>query len=74
MPTIGLLLVAGRNDRIVRYTLSAATAPLAVADYTYEALPADARAVLPSAARLAAALDTTTPDTTTLTITGNRDR
>lgn len=59
-PTIGLLLVAGRNEQFVRYALSASSAPLAVADYTYETLPADARAGLPSAAQLAAALDIST--------------
>ncbi len=56
-PTLGLLLVAGRNEHLVRYALSASTAPMAVADYTYEALPAEARAALPSLEELAAALD-----------------
>jgi predicted nuclease of restriction endonuclease-like (RecB) superfamily len=59
-PTIGLLLVAGRNEQIVRYALSASSAPLAVADYTYDTLPPDARAALPTAAQLAAALDPST--------------
>lgn len=63
-PTIGLLLVAGRNEQIVRYALSGASAPLAVADYTYDSLPPDARAALPPADQLTAALDTTTLTTT----------
>jgi predicted nuclease of restriction endonuclease-like (RecB) superfamily len=58
-PTLGLLLVAGRNEHLVRYALSASTAPMAVADYTYEELPAEARAALPSLEELAAALDPT---------------
>ena len=39
-PTVGILLCAGRNDQVVRYALAGAPAPLAVADYTYNALPA----------------------------------
>lgn len=57
-PTLGLLLVAGRSEQLVRYALSASSAPVAVADWS--SLPADARAVLPPANRLAAALDTST--------------
>lgn len=49
-----------RNEQFVRYALSASSAPLAVAVYTYETLPAEARAGLPSAAPLAAALDIST--------------
>ena len=55
-PTLGLLLVAGRNEQVVRYALSAATTPVAVADYTYETLPDDARAALPAPADLTADL------------------
>lgn len=58
-PTIGILLVAGRNEKFVRYALSGSPTPLAVADYTYEALPADARAALPDSAQLEALLDQT---------------
>jgi len=57
-PTLGLLLVAGRNEQLVRYALTASSAPVAVADWS--SLPADARAVLPPADRIAAALDTST--------------
>ena len=38
-PTIGILLCADRNDNVVRYSLAGTTAPLAVATYTYDALP-----------------------------------
>ncbi len=56
-PTVGILLCKSRNDTLVRYALAGASAPLAVADYTYDALPSDERAVLPAADELAAALD-----------------
>ncbi len=54
-PTIGILLCAGRNDNVVRYSLAGTTAPLAVADYTYDALPASARDAVPTEAELASA-------------------
>ncbi len=57
-PSLGLLLVAGRSEQLVRYALTASSAPVAVADWS--SLPADARAVLPPADRIAAALDTST--------------
>jgi predicted nuclease of restriction endonuclease-like (RecB) superfamily len=54
-PTIGILLCAGRNDNVVRYSLAGTTAPLAVADYTYDALPASARDAVPTDTELATA-------------------
>ncbi len=51
-PTIGILLCAGRNDNVVRYSLASTTAPLAVADYTYESLPAHERDAVPTARQL----------------------
>jgi predicted nuclease of restriction endonuclease-like (RecB) superfamily len=57
-PTVGLLLVAGRSDPLAQYALAASSAPVAVADWA--SLPADTRAVLPPADRIAAALDTST--------------
>ncbi len=56
-PTVGILLCKGRNDTLVRYALAGAPAPLAVADYTYDSLPAQERGGLPTAAELAAALE-----------------
>lgn len=41
----------------MRYALSASTAPMAVAGYTYDTLPADEQAALPTAAELTAALE-----------------
>jgi len=51
-PTIGILLCAGRNDNVVRYSLANTTAPLAVADYTYDSLPAHERDAVPTARQL----------------------
>ncbi len=60
-PTVGILLCKGRNDTLVRYALAGAPAPLAVADYTYDTLPAQERGALPTAAELAAALEPPVP-------------
>ena len=57
-PTVGLLLVAGRSDPLAQYALATSSAPVAVADWA--SLPAETRAVLPPADRIAAALDTST--------------
>jgi len=57
-PTIGILLCAGRNDSLVRYTLAGSTAPLAVANYTYNTLPPAAHAAVPTDSQLANAADT----------------
>jgi len=57
-PTVGLLLVAGRSDPLAQYALASSSAPVAVADWA--SLPAETRAVLPPADRIAAALDTST--------------
>jgi predicted nuclease of restriction endonuclease-like (RecB) superfamily len=56
-PTVGLLLCAARNERVVRYSLGAATKPMAVATYTYETLPSRERQQLPDAKELAAIFD-----------------
>ena len=47
-PTVGFLLCAGRNERVVRYSLAGSTSPMAVAGYTYDTLPAPERALLPA--------------------------
>lgn len=59
LPTVGILLCAGRNDNVVRYSLAGTQQPIAVADYTYDALPATLRELLPTEAELSAATDTT---------------
>lgn len=58
-PTVGILLCAGRNDNVVRYSLAGTTAPLAVADYTYETLPSQVRDLVPTDDEIAAALEAT---------------
>ena len=62
-PTFGILLCKGRNDIVVRYALAGSTAPLAVADCTFDTLPPKERGGLPTAAELAAALDVLPPST-----------
>lgn len=57
-PTVGILLCAGRNERVVRYTLGSSASPMAIADYTYDTLPAAERAAMPPADDLTAVLDT----------------
>jgi len=42
----------------VRYSLAGSTAPLAVANYTYDTLPPAARAAVPTDTQLANAADT----------------
>ena len=54
---MGILLCSDKNESVVRYSLSAANGALAVSSYTYDALPADERAVLPDADRIAQALE-----------------
>ena len=46
--TVGILLCAGRNEKVVRYALRAAAAPMAVATYTYDKLPTEERTGLPT--------------------------
>ncbi|MDN5789357.1 MAG: PDDEXK nuclease domain-containing protein [Micrococcales bacterium] len=54
-PTIGILLCAGRNDNVVRYSLAGSNQALAVADYTYDTLPQGARDAVPTDTELSAA-------------------
>jgi hypothetical protein len=63
-PTIGILLCAGRNDKVVPHSLAGTTAPLAVADYTYDTLPPLVRELVPTENELASAQDDTTTDHT----------
>ncbi|NUU51228.1 MULTISPECIES: PDDEXK nuclease domain-containing protein [Curtobacterium] len=52
--TVGLLLVADKSDAVVRYSLAGQQAPIGVA--SYDLLPPDVRAALPSEGDLANAL------------------
>jgi len=56
-PTVGILICGDRNAHTVRYALGRIGAPMAVSTYTYDALPASEREVLPDADQIAAALD-----------------
>ncbi|GEK80179.1 PDDEXK nuclease domain-containing protein [Agrococcus baldri] len=56
-PTVGIVLCADKNESVVRYSLRAAAGALAVSSFTYEGLPAEERAALPDADRIAHALD-----------------
>lgn len=49
-PTVGLLLCTGKREATVRYALAGAGTPVAVAQW--QALPAEARAALPTAEEL----------------------
>ncbi|WP_284762119.1 PDDEXK nuclease domain-containing protein [Arthrobacter sp. efr-133-R2A-63] len=56
-PTVGILVCGSRNERTVRYALDGSAQPLTVTSYTYEALPAEEKATLPSPAAITAALE-----------------
>jgi predicted nuclease of restriction endonuclease-like (RecB) superfamily len=56
-PTVGILVCGSRNDRTVRYALDGSAQPLTVTSYTYEALPVDEQATLPSPAAITVALE-----------------
>ncbi len=45
--TVGILLCATHNERVVRYALHSIDTPMAVAGYRYRDLPDDVRAALP---------------------------
>jgi predicted nuclease of restriction endonuclease-like (RecB) superfamily len=52
--TVGLLMVAGKNEAVVRYSLATSNAPVGVA--SYELLPAELRHALPTEAQLQRAI------------------
>lgn len=56
-PTVGILVCGSKNDRVVRYALESSAQPLAVSSFTYESLPPDEKASLPSPAAITAALE-----------------
>jgi predicted nuclease of restriction endonuclease-like (RecB) superfamily len=55
--TVGILVCGSKNDQTVRYALDASAAPVAVAAYTYDTLPAEEKASLPSPEAITAALE-----------------
>lgn len=46
--TLGIVLCAGHNERVVRYALHSIDTPMAVAGFTYGELPDDVRDALPA--------------------------
>ncbi|MGA1836584.1 PDDEXK nuclease domain-containing protein [Herbiconiux sp. 11R-BC] len=56
-PTVGILICGSGNEHTVRYSLGGTRSPLAVSTYTYESLPAEEKAGLPTADQLTAALE-----------------
>ncbi|GAB3276465.1 hypothetical protein GCM10027449_15810 [Sinomonas notoginsengisoli] len=56
-PTVGILVCGFKNDQTVRYALDASAAPVAVTAYTYETLPPQEKATLPSPEAITAALE-----------------
>lgn len=58
-PTVGILVCGSKNARTVRYALDGSNQPLAVTSYTYESLPVEEKAALPSPAAITAALEHT---------------
>ena len=62
--TVGLLLVADKNDAVVRYSLGAHQTPIGVA--SYDLLPPAVQAALPSEADLVQALEQPDNDTSSL--------
>ena len=55
-PTIGILVCTLGTEQVVRYALGSANAPMAVATYTYETLPAAAKDALPPIQDITAAV------------------
>lgn len=54
---MGILVCGSKNDQTVRYALDASAAPVAVTAYTYDTLPEEEKATLPSPAAITAALE-----------------
>jgi hypothetical protein len=56
-PTVGILVCGSKHDPTVRYALDGSSQPVAVTSYTYDTLPVEERAALPSPAAITAALE-----------------
>lgn len=56
-PTVGILVCGTKHDPTVRYALEGSAQPLAVASYTYDTLPAEEKASLPSPEAITAVLE-----------------
>jgi hypothetical protein len=61
--TVGILICGSKNEHSVHSALTRSDSPLAVATYTYEALPAAEKKALPQEAELSVAFEqTSTPE------------
>ena len=58
--TVGILLCTSRTENTVKYALRASSAPMAIATYTYDTLPAPERAALPPVEVITHAFGSTT--------------
>jgi predicted nuclease of restriction endonuclease-like (RecB) superfamily len=56
-PTVGILVCGSKHEPTVRYALDGSSQPVAVSSYTYDALPPEEQAALPSPEAITAALD-----------------
>jgi predicted nuclease of restriction endonuclease-like (RecB) superfamily len=62
-PTVGILVCGSKHEPTVRYALDGSSQPVAVSSYTYDSLPPEERAALPSPEAITAALEQgTVPD------------
>jgi predicted nuclease of restriction endonuclease-like (RecB) superfamily len=56
-PTVGILVCGSKHEPTVRYALDGSSQPVAVSSYTYDSLPPEERAALPSPEAITAALE-----------------
>jgi predicted nuclease of restriction endonuclease-like (RecB) superfamily len=56
-PTVGILVCGSKHEPTVRYALDGSSQPVAVSSYTYDALPPEEQAALPSPEAITAALE-----------------
>jgi predicted nuclease of restriction endonuclease-like (RecB) superfamily len=58
-PTVGILVCTQGKEQVIRFALGSTNAPMAVATFTYDTLPAAERAALPPVADIVAAVAAT---------------
>lgn len=56
-PSVGILVCGSKHEPTVRYALNGSSQPVAVSSYTYDSLPPEERAALPSPEAITAALE-----------------
>lgn len=55
--SVGILLCADKNERVVQYALGGASQAMAVSTYTYDTLPDEVRPTVPTPAQVIAAVE-----------------